>query len=72
MGKVRLLDFFEVGLWFVSVLDYRLLFDYYCLYEFRRVIFDKTNLVEKLELFLDLGLWLIVMIGFGLGVCGWF
>ena len=29
--------------------------------------FNKTSLVEKLELFLHLGLWLIVLIGFGLG-----
>ena len=29
--------------------------------------FNKTSLVEKLELYLDLGLWLIVMIGLGLG-----
>ena len=29
--------------------------------------FNKTSLVEKLDLFLHLGLWLIVMIGFGLG-----
>ena len=32
--------------------------------------FNKTSLVEKLEFFLDLGLWLIVMIGLGLSVCG--
>ena len=28
--------------------------------------FNKTSLVEKLELYLDLGLWLIVMIGLGM------
>ena len=46
--------------------------------------FNKTSLVENLELYLDSGLWLIVMIGFGFGfmwlflmicfcwgVCGW-
>ena len=32
--------------------------------------FNKTSLVEKLEFFFDLSLWLIVMIGFGLGVDG--
>ena len=32
--------------------------------------FNKTCLVEKLEFFLDLSLWLIVLIGFWLGVCG--
>ena len=32
--------------------------------------FNKTCLVEKLELFLHLGLWLIVLIGFWLGACG--
>jgi hypothetical protein len=32
--------------------------------------FNKTCLVEKLGLFLHLGLWLIVLIGFWLGVCG--
>ena len=30
--------------------------------------FNKTSLVEKLELYLDLGLWIIVMIGFGFGI----
>ena len=32
--------------------------------------FNKTSLVEKLEFFFDLSLWLIVMIGFCWGVCG--
>ena len=30
--------------------------------------FNKTSLVEKLDLFLHLGFWLIVMIGFGFGI----
>ena len=30
--------------------------------------FNKTSLVEKLELFLHLGLCLIVLIGFGFGI----
>ena len=40
--------------------------------------FNKTSLVEKLEFFFDLSLWLIVLIGFGLGfmwlvvmICFW-
>ena len=32
--------------------------------------FNKTSLVEKLRLFLDWDMWLIVLIVFGLGVCG--
>ena len=32
--------------------------------------FNKTSLVEKLEFFFDLSLWLIVMIGFFFVVCG--
>jgi len=35
-----------------------------------RQFFNKTSLVEKLEFFFDLSLWLIVMIGFCCGVCG--
>ena len=71
MGKVRLVDFFcdvicgEFLFWFMV----------YCLVIIVYVnlggqLFNKTCLVEKLGLFLHLGLWLIVLIGFWLGVCG--
>jgi len=71
VGKVRLVDFFcdvvcgEFLFWFMV----------YCLVIIVYVnlggqFFNKTCLVENLELFLHLGLWLIVLIGFWLGVCG--
>ena len=80
-----LVEFFDVGF----VVEFLFWFMDYCLINIVYVnlggqFFNKTSLVEKLELYLDLGLWLIVMIGFGFvcmwlvlmicfcwGVCGW-
>ena len=70
-------------MWLVVVVVYGLLFDDYCLCKFRRQLFNKTSLVEKLGLFFGLGfmvdcydwfwlgcMWLIVMKCLCWGVCG--
>ena len=69
MGKVRLVVFF---FFFCDVVCGVMV---YCLVIIVYVnlggqFFNKTCLVEKLEFFFHLGLWLMVLIGFWLGVCG--
>ena len=67
-----LVEFFDVGF----VVEFLFWFMDYCLINIVYVnlggqFFNKTSLVEKLELYLDLGLWLIVMIVFFGFVCMW-
>ena len=69
--QVKLVEFFcdvvygEFLFWFM---DYCLVIIVYV--DLGGQFFNKTSLVEKLEFFFDLSLWLIVMIGFCWGVCG--